>query len=58
MRIAERNGTANPAGSPKFIEVTSTRGQTPAERFESLATRLVRVPKKEVDEQARKRKRD
>jgi hypothetical protein len=56
VRVSTKTSTINPSGSPKLTEVPPEADQTPAERFESLATKLVRVPKKEVDEQSRRRK--
>jgi hypothetical protein len=60
MQMDRQTATVNPAGSPKIIDTTPREDykKKPAQRFETLAARLVRVPKAEVDEQARKRKRD
>ena len=61
METNRRNGTTNPAGSPKL---TINTLRTPFENFEGLATKLLQVPKEEVDkkraerENTRKRKRD
>ncbi len=60
MQMDRQADTVNPAGSPKITDTTPRQGyeRTPAERFESLATKLVRVPKDEADQQDPKRKRD
>ncbi len=63
MQIRRQSGTVNPTGSVEIVEAKPTGNgrddeKTPFENFESLATKLLRVPKEEADEQARKRKRD
>ncbi len=55
METNTRNGTTNPAGSPRL---TVTTPRTPFENFEGLATKLLRVPKEEVDKKRAERKRD
>jgi hypothetical protein len=52
MQVNQRNGTANPAGSPKITGGALRRGydKTPFENFEGLAAKLLKVPKEEVDE--------
>ncbi len=49
--------TTNVAGNPKVTDATlrGDRERTPFENFESLAAKLVRVPKEEAREQDRKR---
>jgi hypothetical protein len=62
--IEQNPRTANPAGDPKIIDATPRTDynrddeKTPFENFEGLATKLLRVPKEEAEEQARKRKQD
>ena len=63
MQIRRQSDTVNPTGSVEIVEATPTgtgRGdeKTPFENFESLATKLLRVPKEEADQQDPKRKRD
>lgn len=57
MQVNERNGTMNPAGSPKIIDTTSRRdyGNTPFGNFEGLTAKLLKVPKEEVDEKRAER---
>jgi hypothetical protein len=50
MQVNQRNGTMNPAGSPKITDTT------PFENFEGLAAKLLKVPKEEVDEKRAERK--
>jgi hypothetical protein len=62
--------TVNPAGSPTLTPIapeddySRNNEKTPFENFEGLATKLLRVPKEEVDqkraeqEKARRRKQD
>lgn len=45
--------TSNPVGSPVIHDLTPKRHEghsSEAERFESLAAKLVQVPKRELDE--------
>jgi hypothetical protein len=52
--------TTNLVGNPRFVEPTprGDEDKTPFENFESLATRLLRVPKEEVDEKRAERERE
>jgi hypothetical protein len=58
VEVDTETRTVNPAGSPKLTK------KTPFENFENLATKLLKVPKEEVDEklaeckETRRRKQD
>jgi hypothetical protein len=51
----KHNSTVNPVGSPRFTETSSGEEKTPFENFEGLASKLLRVPKEEVDEKRAER---
>ena len=60
MQLDRQTATVNPAGSPKITDTTprENHDKTPFENFEGLATKLLKVPKEEVDEKRAERERD
>ena len=61
MEVNTEIRTTNPAGSPK-LTLRESHDETPLESFEDLTSKLLKVPKEEVDQkraeqkEARKRK--
>lgn len=53
--MRQKSQTSNPAGSPKITDTTPRPSSPPKPqeytRFEALTSKLVKVPKSEIDEQ-------
>lgn len=59
MELNARNGTTNPAGSPRITDTAARENANPQwDRFKDFVKNIAAVPKEEVDELRAERERE